>query len=50
MNKATVNIVIALAVAGILLYLAENNTTLVLFALGGLGYLLFANGIVRVAA
>jgi hypothetical protein len=47
MNKTTINIVIGLAVGGILLYLAEENTTLVWIALGGLAYLFFSNGLLK---
>lgn len=50
MNKTTINLVVALAVAGIIFYLGEENTTLVLLALGGLAYLMFSSGAVRLQA
>jgi hypothetical protein len=48
MNKNTINIVIGIAVVGILWYLSEENPTLAFLAIGGIAYLLFANGIVHV--
>lgn len=49
MSKGTINILVAVAVAGILLYLFEQDTLLIGIALFGLGYLLFANNILQVA-
>jgi hypothetical protein len=48
-NKTTINLVVALAVAGIIFYIGEEETSLVLIALFGIGYLVFANGIIKVA-
>jgi hypothetical protein len=44
-NQTTVNLVVAGIVVAVLLYLLEQNTLLVALAIGGLGYLLFANNI-----
>lgn len=50
MNRQTaINLIVAVAVAGILIYLLEANTILVAIALLGLGYLLFANKILAIA-
>lgn len=45
MDKRTVALVVAIAVAGIIFYLGEENTTLVLLALGGLAYLVFSGSL-----
>lgn len=49
MSKTTINILVAVVVAGILVYLMEESTILVAVALIGLGYLLFSNNILAIA-
>ena len=43
--KQVINIGIALGVAGILIYLGEENSTLVVLAIIGIAYLLFSGRI-----
>lgn len=50
MDKTTINLIVAAVVVGIIYYLSEENTTLLFLALGGIGYLLFANGLIKFGA
>jgi hypothetical protein len=47
-NQTTINLVVGVAVLGMVWYLAEDNTTLLILVAVGLGYLLFANHLVKV--
>jgi hypothetical protein len=49
MNKNTINIIVGIAIIGIIFYLSETNTTLALLAGAGILYLVFANKLVHVA-
>ena len=43
--KQVLNLAVVLGVAGIIIYLGEENSTLVVLAIIGIAYLLFANKI-----
>lgn len=50
MNKNVINLVVAVAVIGVIYYLTEENTTLLFLAVGGIAYLLFANNLLKFGA
>ena len=48
MNKTTINLIVGVAVALLVFYLSETNPTVALLAIAGIGYLVFANGLIHV--